>query len=73
MSILLSFRTMISAKRAKGLDARIGFRFGEDQYVALVKKGLIRVTKGPAGGADAIITTAPVLLAAGAMAASRSA
>ena len=64
VSILLSFRTMISAKRAKGIDARIGFRFGADEYVARIKKGLIRVTRGPAAGADAIITAAPSLLAA---------
>ena len=64
VSILLSFRTMISAKRAKGIDARIGFRFGADEYVARVKKGLIRVARGPAGGADAVITAAPALLAA---------
>ena len=64
VSILLSFRTMINAKRAKGIDARIGFRFGEDEYDARVKKGNIRVTRGPAEGADAVITTAPALLAA---------
>ena len=64
VSILLSFRTMLSAKRAKGFEARIGFRFGADEYVARVKKGNIRVTRGPAVGADAIVTTAPALLAA---------
>lgn len=64
VSILLSFRTMINAKRAKGFDARIGFRFGEDEYVARVKKGTIRVTRGPAISVDAIISAAPALLAA---------
>ncbi len=64
VSILLSFRTMISPKRAKGIDARIGFRFGADEYVARLKKGTIRVARGPAGGADAVITAAPALLAA---------
>ncbi|MGH6659483.1 MAG: winged helix-turn-helix transcriptional regulator, partial [Sphingomicrobium sp.] len=29
VSILLSFRTMIDPHRARGIDARIGFRFGE--------------------------------------------
>lgn len=64
VSILLSFRTMINAKRAKGIDARIGFCFGADEYIARLKKGTIRVGKGPAGGADAVITAAPALLAA---------
>jgi DNA-binding HxlR family transcriptional regulator len=64
VSILLSFRTMIDASRAKGLNARIGFRFGADEYVARLKKGLIEVARKPAAGADAIITAEPGLLAA---------
>ncbi|MEA1072630.1 winged helix-turn-helix transcriptional regulator [Sphingomonas sp. LY160] len=64
VSVLLSFRTMISEKRAKGFDAKIGFRFGADRYVARIRKGGIKVTKGPVEGADAIITAAPTLLAA---------
>ena len=64
VSIMLSFRTMIDAKRAKGFDARIGFRFGNDHYLARLKKGTIRVAKGPLTGADAVITTDPTLLAA---------
>lgn len=64
VSIMLSFRTMIDAKRAKGIDARIGFRFGADHYVARLKKGTIEVAKGPVTGADAIITTQPTILAA---------
>lgn len=64
VSILLSFRTMIDARRAKGIDARIGFRFGADQYVARIKRGAIRVTRGPIARADAVITASPSLLAA---------
>jgi DNA-binding HxlR family transcriptional regulator len=64
VSILLSFRTMIDTKRARGIDARIGFRFGEDEYVARLKKGTIRVARGPVVGADAIVTAAPAALAA---------
>ncbi|MEO7505371.1 MAG: helix-turn-helix domain-containing protein [Sphingomicrobium sp.] len=64
VSILLSFRTMISAKRAKGFDGRIGFRFGPETYVARVRKGEINVKRGPLDRADAVIAAAPTALAA---------
>ena len=64
VSILLSFRTMIDAKRAKNLNARIGFRFGQDQYVARLKGGTIRVTRKPIAGVDAVIVAEPGMLAA---------
>ena len=64
VSILLSFRTMFSAKRAKGIDARIGFRFGQDEYVARVRKGEIRVARRPVEGSDLILSGAPATLAA---------
>ena len=64
VSILLSFRTMISAKRAKGFDGRIGFRFGPETYVARVRKGAINVKRGPLDRADAVIAAVPTALAA---------
>jgi len=64
VSILLSFRTMISEKRAKGVDARVGFRFGADEYVARLKKGGIRVERGPLDRCDVILSGAPATLAA---------
>lgn len=64
VSILLSFRTMISEKRAKGVDARIGFRFGADDYVARIKKGGIRIARGPLDGCNVILSGAPATLAA---------
>ena len=64
VSILLSFRTMISEKRAKGVDARIGFRFGADDYVARVKKGQIKIMRRPLEGCDVVFSAAPATLAA---------
>lgn len=64
VSVLLSFRTMISAKRAKGVDARIGFRFGADDYVARIKKGRIRVARGPLDQCDVVFSGPPTALAA---------
>ncbi len=64
MSILLSFRTMISEKRARGFDGRIGFRFGDETYLARVRKGRIKVARDDLAQADAVITAAPTALAA---------
>ena len=33
VSIIMSLQTLISPERARGLDARIGFRFGDANYV----------------------------------------
>ena len=64
VSILLSFRTMISTDRAKGFEGRIGFRFGEESYLARVAKGRIEVARDDLASADAVITAAPTALAA---------
>jgi DNA-binding HxlR family transcriptional regulator len=64
VSILLSFRTMIDEKRARKIDARIGFQFGRDQYVARLRKGRIKVAQGAMEGCDLVISAAPTTLAA---------
>ena len=64
VSILLSFRTMLSEKRAKGIDARFGFRFGGDEYVARLRKGKIKVARALAQDCDVVFTAAPTALAA---------
>ena len=64
VSILLSFRTMLSDKRAKGIDARVGFRFGGDEYVARLRKGKIKVSRALAQDCDVVFTAAPTALAA---------
>ena len=64
VSILLSFRTMIDANKARGIDARIGFRFGESGYVARLHDGSITVERGVPEGCDVMFTGAPTALAA---------
>ena len=64
VSILLSFRTMIDEKRARKIDARIGFVFGKDRYVARVRKGRIKVAQAEVEDCDAVISAAPTTLAA---------
>jgi DNA-binding HxlR family transcriptional regulator len=64
VSILLSFRTMIDRDQTRGLDARIGFRFGESGYVARLHDGEITVARGVPDGCDVVFTAAPTALAA---------
>ena len=64
VSIMLSFRTMIDREKARDIDARIGFRFGETGYVARLHDGAIDVTRGEPAGCDAVFTAAPTALAA---------
>ncbi len=60
----MSFRTMIDEKRARKVDAKVGFVFGRDHYVARVRKGRIKVSQGAVEECDAVITAAPTSLAA---------
>ncbi len=64
VSIMLSFRTMIDRAKARDINARIGFRFGETGYVARLHDGAIDVSRGEPAGCDVIFTAAPTALAA---------
>ena len=64
VSILLSFRTMLSEKRAGDIDARVGFVFGRDRYVGRIKKGRIKVARGDPEIADVIFSGPPTAMAA---------
>ncbi|MFC4593334.1 winged helix-turn-helix transcriptional regulator [Sphingobium tyrosinilyticum] len=56
VSVVLSMRTMIDRGRIGDLDATIGFRFGEEEFRAFLKDGDFTIDRGPAEGADAIIS-----------------
>ena len=64
VSILLSFRTMINDKRARGFDGRIGFVFGKERYVSRVRKGRIKIARGDPDGAEVIFSGPPSAMAA---------
>jgi hypothetical protein len=65
VSLFLSFRTMIDPARARGLDARVGFRIGAQTFLARLSKGRIAVARGDLDKADVVFTgTAPVIAAA---------
>lgn len=62
-SIMMSFRTMISAERSAGVEARIGFGFGHDRFVADLAPGRIEVRRGEAEHVDLGFETDPMTLA----------
>ena len=64
VSILLSFRTMLDPIRTEGIDARIGFRFGEDRYLGSLRDGRLDVGRGDPDEADVVFSGAPTQLAA---------
>src|SRR5215213_1735153 len=48
VSVIMSFQTLISPERAKGVNARVCFRFGDATYVATVRDGRLDVVRGEA-------------------------
>lgn len=63
-SIMLSFRTMISAERAGDLEARIGFRMGPESFVGTISDGMIHIRREDPAEADAVFITDPMSLGA---------
>src|SRR3954449_3055306 len=63
-SLMLSFRTMQSAERIGSFEGRIGFRIGEETFVATVAGGHVHTERGEADRADAVFTGSPEAIAA---------
>jgi DNA-binding HxlR family transcriptional regulator len=63
-SFLLSLRTMLDSEPAKGLEARVGFRLGEETFLAQLADGRIEIGRSVLEGADLIFTGTPPVLAA---------
>src|SRR5438270_4884702 len=62
-SLMLSFRTMQSGERIAGLAASVGFRIGEQSFVARIADGRVHTERGDPEGADVIFTGAPEAIA----------
>jgi DNA-binding HxlR family transcriptional regulator len=58
VSLMLSFRTMLDAERAKGLAGSFGFRLGQHHYLGELADGRFEVERAEVGGADVIFTAA---------------
>ncbi len=63
-SLVLSLRTMFSPERASDLEARVGFRIGEETFLAHLADGRIEIARSTLNGADVIFTGTPPVLAA---------
>ena len=64
VSLLLSFRTMLDPPRARGIDARIGFRIGVETFLARLAHGRIEVERSGLDGADLVFAGAAPAIAA---------
>ena len=63
VSVIMSLQTLISPERAEGLEARIGFRFGDVSYVATVRDGRLDVDRREAEDCDVTFTGSPSAVA----------
>jgi DNA-binding HxlR family transcriptional regulator len=64
VSVMMSLQTLISPTLADGLSARVGFRFGESDYVATVRDGRLDIERTAAKECDLVFTGAPSDVAA---------
>jgi DNA-binding HxlR family transcriptional regulator len=64
VSLMLSFRTMFDAERAKGVRGSIGFRLGTETFLARVEDGRFQSARSDLEGADAVFTGTAAALAA---------
>jgi DNA-binding HxlR family transcriptional regulator len=59
VSLVMSLQTLLSPALAEGIDARIGFRFGDVSYVATLRDGGLGIERRVAEDCDAIFTGTP--------------
>lgn len=64
VSVIMSLQTLISPELANGVEARVGFRFGDIGYVTTVRDGRLDVERGPPDGCDVTFSGTPSLVAA---------
>jgi DNA-binding HxlR family transcriptional regulator len=64
VSVIMSLQTLLSPERAEGLDARIGFRFGDADYVTMLRHGRLDVERRPVSDCDLVFTGPPSAVAA---------
>jgi len=62
-SLMLSFRTMIDRTRSGAVNRSIGFRLGDESFVARDDEAGIAIRRGDPADADTIFTSDPVSIA----------
>ena len=63
VSVIMSFQTLISPELADGLDARVGFQFGDTSYVATIRDGKLDVERTPVVDCDVEFSGPPSAVA----------
>jgi DNA-binding HxlR family transcriptional regulator len=64
VSVIMSLQTLLSPILAETIDARIGFRFGEAEYVTTLHEGRLDVERREATDCDVVFIGAPSAVAA---------
>jgi DNA-binding HxlR family transcriptional regulator len=64
VSVVMSLQTLLSPELAEGLDARIGFQFGDVGYVTTVRDGRLDVERAPVEDCDVVFSGTPGQIAA---------
>ncbi|HEY8433515.1 MAG TPA: helix-turn-helix domain-containing protein, partial [Sphingomicrobium sp.] len=64
VSVIMSLQTLISAELAAGMSARIGFHFGDVDYVTIVRDGRLEVERAPVKDCDVVFKGTPSEIAA---------
>ena len=62
VSAMLSLETMIDPERGKGVEATIGFRMGDVDYVGKLANGRLEIERGDTRCADVIFSAEPAAL-----------
>ena len=63
-SLMLSFKTMFDARKAEGLNARIGFRIGEETFLVHIHGGACEAARQSLDGADVVFAGPATAIAA---------
>lgn len=63
-SLLLSLRTMLDPARAGGIDAKIGFRLGDETYLGHLQNGTIAIDRSALDRCDVVFAGEPAVIAA---------
>lgn len=64
VSVIMSLQTLLSPALSEGMSARIGFRFGDANYVTSLHDGRLDVQRGEVRDCDLVFTGAPSAVAA---------
>jgi DNA-binding HxlR family transcriptional regulator len=64
VSVVMSLQTLLSPELADGLDARVGFRFGDADYVTRLHEGRLHVERREPSGCAVVFAGDPSSVAA---------